>query len=70
MSIIEILRSHEPETKKRFNVRRIGVFGSFARGEEKDTSDVDILVEFENPTFDNFIILPFSWRICSSAEWT
>jgi predicted nucleotidyltransferase len=59
MSIIETLRSHEPEIKKRFSVRRIGVFGSFARGEGKDTSDVDILVEFENPTFDNFMNLAF-----------
>ena len=59
MSIIETLRSHEPDIRKRFSVRRIGVFGSFARGEEKDTSDVDILVEFENPTFDNFMNLAF-----------
>jgi uncharacterized protein len=59
MSIIETLRNHEPEIKKRFSVRRIGVFGSVVRGEEKDTSDVDILVEFENPTFDNFMNLAF-----------
>jgi predicted nucleotidyltransferase len=59
MNIIETLRNHEAEIKKQFGVRRIGVFGSFARGEEKDTSDVDILVEFENPTFDNFMNLAF-----------
>jgi predicted nucleotidyltransferase len=40
-------------------VKRIGLFGSFARGEEKDTSDVDIMVEFEEPTFDNFMRLAF-----------
>jgi predicted nucleotidyltransferase len=59
MNVIEILRSHEPEIRKRFSVKRIGVFGSFARGEQKDTSDVDILVEFEKPTFDNFMNLAF-----------
>jgi hypothetical protein len=59
MNVIEILRSHEPEIRKRFCVKRIGVFGSFARGEQKDTSDVDILVEFEKPTFDNFMNLAF-----------
>ena len=59
MNVIEILRGHEPEIRKRFYVKRIGVFGSFARGEQKDTSDVDILVEFEKPTFDNFMNLAF-----------
>ena len=59
MSVIEILRSHEGEIKKRFGVRRIGIFGSFARGEQKEFSDVDVLVEFEKPTFDNFMNLAF-----------
>lgn len=59
MKVIDILKSHEREIKKRFGVKRIGLFGSFARGEQKDTSDVDILVEFEEPTFDNFMNLAF-----------
>ncbi len=59
MNVIDILKSHEREIKKRFGVKRIGLFGSFARGEQKDTSDVDILVEFEEPTFDNFMNLAF-----------
>ena len=58
MKIIDILRRHEQEIKKRFSVKRIGLFGSFAR-DEKDTSDVDIMVEFEEPTFDNFMKLAF-----------
>ena len=59
MKIIDILRRHEQEIEKRFSVKRIGLFGSFARGDEKDTSDVDIMVEFEEPTFDNFMKLAF-----------
>jgi predicted nucleotidyltransferase len=59
MKVIEILRSYEPEIRKIFCVKRIDIFGSFARGEQKDTSDVDILVEFEKPTFDNFMNLAF-----------
>lgn len=59
MNIIDILRGHEQEIKKRFGVKRIGLFGSFARGEEKDSSDVDIMVEFDQPTFDNFMRLSF-----------
>jgi predicted nucleotidyltransferase len=42
-----------------FGVSRLSVFGSFARGEPNDESDVDILVEFEpgQETFDNFLDL-------------
>jgi len=44
--------------KKRFNVKSIGLFGSYARGEERDESDVDILVEFSKPIgFFKFIEL-------------
>ncbi len=59
MNAIDLLRSHEREMQERFAVRRIGLFGSFVRGEEKETSDVDILVEFEEPTFRNFMNLAF-----------
>ena len=42
---------------RRFGVRRLSVFGSFARGEPNDESDVDLLVEFapEEKTFDNLL---------------
>ena len=32
-----------------FNVKRIGLFGSYVRGEQNKNSDVDILVEFSKP---------------------
>ena len=49
------------EQLRRFGVGQISVFGSFARGEPNDASDVDILVEFEagRKTFDNFMSLAF-----------
>jgi len=59
LKAIEILRNHEQEIKRRFAVRRIGLFGSFVRGEETKESDIDILVEFEDPTFRNFMNLAF-----------
>ena len=43
------LLQHKGELKKRFKVKAIGVFGSYVRGEEKRGSDVDVLVEFEDP---------------------
>jgi predicted nucleotidyltransferase len=59
MEIIDLLKSHANDIKTRFCVRRIGIFGSFARGEQKESSDIDILVEFEKPTFRNFMNLSF-----------
>ena len=55
----KILKEHEMEIKSRFSVRKIGIFGSYVRGEEKETSDIDVLVEFEEPTFRNFMGLAF-----------
>jgi uncharacterized protein len=48
-----------PELAERFTVIRIGVFGSFARGDEGPESDVDILVELAEPTFDHYMDLKF-----------
>lgn len=42
-------------------VKRIGLFGSFVRGEQRPESDIDLLVGFESgrKTFDNFMELSF-----------
>jgi predicted nucleotidyltransferase len=45
--IINILKEHKEELKKRYGVKGIGIFGSYVRGEYKGKSDLDILVEFE-----------------------
>ena len=37
------------DTLKPYNPKRIGIFGSVARNEEKDSSDIDILYSFETP---------------------
>ncbi len=46
---------------KGLGVSRIGLFGSFARGEQHPDSDIDLLVEFEpgQKTFDTFMELSF-----------
>lgn len=46
--IIAILQEHMPEIRK-LGVSHLAVFGSFARGEDRPGSDVDILVEFDRP---------------------
>lgn len=45
--IKEILSSHKEELKEKFKVKEIGIFGSYVRGEQKENSDLDVLVEFE-----------------------
>jgi hypothetical protein len=46
---------------KTLGVRKIGLFGSFVRGEQHPDSDIDLLVEFEagQKTFDAFMELSF-----------
>lgn len=49
MDAVGVLREHMGELKERFHVKDIGVFGSYARGQPRRASDVDILVEFDRP---------------------
>jgi len=51
--ILKTLREHE-DTLKKFSVKRIGLFGSFAKGRGTTKSDIDFLVEFNEPTYENF----------------
>jgi hypothetical protein len=57
--LLEQLRAAVPEMKERFGVKKIGVFGSAARGEAGPESDVDVLVEFDDPAFDRYMDLKF-----------
>lgn len=54
--IIRILNEHKGELK-RFSVKRIGIFGSYVMGNQKENSDIDFVIEFENPTLDNYMEL-------------
>ena len=47
--IKKILKENEIILKDRFKVKEIGIFGSYLREEQKKRSDLDILVEFEEP---------------------
>jgi uncharacterized protein len=58
--IFALLAENEQQLR-RLGVRRCGLFGSFARDEQNERSDVDILVDFEEgrKTFDNFMEVAF-----------
>ena len=43
------LKDDMPFLKYQYNVKSLGIFGSYVRGEQKRRSDVDILVEFSEP---------------------
>lgn len=51
------LRKSQPNLRDKFHVKRIDLFGSYARGEATPTSDVDLLVEFSQPIGWEFIDL-------------
>jgi predicted nucleotidyltransferase len=45
--IIDSISSMREVIKIKYRAEIVGIFGSFVRGEEKETSDIDVLVEFE-----------------------
>ncbi len=59
----DILKAlHENRQRLReLGVKRLGLFGSFVRGEQRPDSDVDVLLEFEGgqKTFDHFMQVSF-----------
>lgn len=44
-----VLKAHKNEWVSTYHLSSMGIFGSYARGEQTKVSDVDILVEFEKP---------------------
>lgn len=59
-SAMQLLSSHKAELQSRFGVRDLAVFGSVARNEARDDSDVDVLVDFNGPpTFNGYFDLLF-----------
>ncbi len=47
--VLDRLRAHRPALAERFGVAELALFGSFARDQATDESDVDILVRFDGP---------------------
>jgi predicted nucleotidyltransferase len=58
-NILEQLNNKVVELQQKFTVRSIGLFGSLVRGQTDSESDVDILVDFVEPTFDHYMDLKF-----------
>ena len=56
-SVIEILRDHKKVLQQKYGVIKIGVFGSYARNQQRADSDIDIAIEIikEKKNLHNFL---------------
>jgi len=54
-----LLEEYKEFLNDKFGIKEIGIFGSYVRNEQKERSDIDILIEFKNgyKTFDNYMDL-------------
>lgn len=57
--ILAALQAHKEVLRSRFAAQRIGLFGSCVRGLARPDSNIDILVELGEPTFDHYMDLKF-----------
>ena len=55
--ILRTLREHKIDLQKKYPLKSIALFGSYARGEENPESDIDVMVEFSEPVGFEFIDL-------------
>ena len=46
-AIQKLLTEHKEELLEKYSLRETGIFGSYIRGEQKEVSDLDLLVEFD-----------------------
>lgn len=66
MDLLEVFRENRELIKERFGIKKIGVFGSSVRREEKEESDVDVLVEFgegKKTLWQLYGVGFLSWRV-------
>ena len=55
--ILRILEEQKPELVHRYGLKRLALFGSYAREDQHENSDVDVLVEIEHPIGLEFVEL-------------
>lgn len=56
--IIQLIEGNKSKINK-YGVKKIGLFGSFLKNRQRKKSDIDLLVTFKKPTFDNYMELKF-----------
>jgi len=66
--ILDTISSQMGKLKVDFSVKQLGLFGSAVRGELTEDSDIDILVDLAEPTFDHYMDLKFYLQELFKAE--
>lgn len=61
---VQILKEHRAELARDFGVRSLALFGSVARNEAKETSDIDLLVEFDDRPVGLFHLAGLHGHLC------
>jgi len=60
IEVLSLLQKHRAEIQRRFGVEHLALFGSVARDEMREGSDVDVLIKFQGiATFDGYMDLKF-----------
>lgn len=54
--VIKMLKDNYPYFVNEFGLKKIGLFGSYAKGTQQEDSDIDIIAEFERPIGLKFVI--------------
>jgi hypothetical protein len=65
---IQKLSSFKQQLGDRFGIQRLGIFGSVARNENTDQSDIDIVVEIDNPSLSGLYELRNSLKSLFGCE--
>ena len=58
---IDTLRQYKEKVSDKYGILRLGIFGSVARGEHKEGSDLDVCVEMKEP--DGFVLLDIKYEL-------
>ena len=58
--IKQLLAQHKPMLVKKYHISRLGIFGSYVRGEQHAASDLDVLIDYDDaPTLLTLIELEY-----------
>ena len=55
--VTDILQQQLPYLSSEYGIKRLGIFGSYAKGTQQERSDIDLVAEFESPLGLKFIEL-------------
>jgi predicted nucleotidyltransferase len=60
-AVLTVLKKHKRELEEKYNITRLGIFGSVARDEAGEDSDIDVVVETKVP--DLFLMVGLKYRL-------